>query len=180
VVPVKRIALSALTTTLMMVSALALLQYDIRHYRNVQLSNSIDMFGDRNRKHVAAVGKPLAAKDVPYGSSNKTLILVLDVRCRYCTSSIPFYRTLAQVANREPRVQVVAVFSSSLAESGEYLTQHELAVSRLQKSLESLGVLGTPTLIMVGRSGMIEHIWVGKLSPTQEREVLANLQPKGV
>jgi hypothetical protein len=44
-----------------------------------------------------------------------------------------------------------------------------------QDSLDSIGVTGTPTLILVNREGAVDGVWVGKLPPEGETEVLGRL-----
>ena len=63
------------------------------------------------------------------------------------------------------------------AQARQYLTNHEIQLNDIkQLGLGSLGVTGTPTLILVDTNGVVIGWWVGKLSPTQEAEVLAKLK----
>ena len=45
-----------------------------------------------------------------------------------------------------------------------------------QASLGDIGVRGTPTLLLVNSAGVVTNVWVGKLQPDQEQQVLAALR----
>jgi hypothetical protein len=62
-------------------------------------------------------------------------------------------------------VRLVAVFPQSVENSRTYLNKLGVSVSDVvQSSLSSIGVSGTPTLLMVDNSGSVSARWVGKLS----------------
>lgn len=44
-----------------------------------------------------------------------------------------------------------------------------------QLPLNTLGVRGTPTLLIVNDAGVVTDVWVGKLEPDQETQVLTAL-----
>jgi uncharacterized protein (DUF2126 family) len=45
-----------------------------------------------------------------------------------------------------------------------------------QASFIDLGILGTPTLILVDSSGKVVNKWEGALSPSMESEVISQLK----
>lgn len=47
-----------------------------------------------------------------------------------------------------------------------------------QVPLNTLGVRGTPTLLLVNDVGVVTDVWVGKLQPNQEAQVLTALERK--
>jgi hypothetical protein len=47
-----------------------------------------------------------------------------------------------------------------------------------QVPLNTLGVRGTPTLLLVNDAGVVTDVWTGKLQPDQEAQVLAALGKK--
>ncbi len=53
-----------------------------------------------------------------------------------------------------------------------------LSIKVRQLSLPSLGIHYAPTLVLVDRSGVVSEVWVGRLSPRQETEVMQSLQLK--
>jgi hypothetical protein len=44
-----------------------------------------------------------------------------------------------------------------------------------QAGLGDLKVHGTPVLLLVGYNGVVDRVWIGKLKPERESEVLQSL-----
>ena len=122
------------------------------------------------------VGTKLSLQNADWGASDKSLVLVLSVGCHYCSESAEFYKRLLPVA-QSARMRILAVLPQPLSESRAYLDNLGVSVPDVrQSSLQSVDVSGTPSLLLVDRSGRIEKAWVGKLGPEQEKQVLARLQ----
>ena len=115
---------------------------------------------------------------VDYKQTPRTLILALNVDCRYCTRSVPFYNSLA-VARQEntSQVNIVAAFinkDATLVKS--YAEEKQLLVQTISGvDLDKLGVHTTPTLILVDNTGKVLDSWRGELQPDGEREVFVAL-----
>jgi hypothetical protein len=120
-----------------------------------------------------SVGNPtVSSLDIDWKKSKVTLLLVLSTQCHFCTESAPFYREL----KKRDGVHIVAVLPQDLPESKKYLTQLGIGVDEVrQVSLPSIGVEGTPTLLLVDQEGAIKNTWRGKLSRLQESSVLDRL-----
>jgi hypothetical protein len=123
-----------------------------------------------------AVGSKIELPGVDFSSEGKTLLLVLQQGCRFCTESGPFYQRLArEAATRARGVKVVAVLPQDPEEGRRYLSTLGMPeVDVKQASLTALGVGGTPTLIMVS-DGAVSDVWVGKLDAAEESQVLGKL-----
>jgi thioredoxin-related protein len=122
------------------------------------------------------VGKKVALPDANFAAKDKTLIMALKKDCRFCTESSEFYRKVTALAG-EKNVQVIAVFPHSTADGQEYLKQINVAVEdKRQADFAALNVSGTPTLILTDKNGDIQKVWLGKLSPEKETEVINSLQ----
>ncbi|MET0622926.1 MAG: hypothetical protein ABW250_08100 [Pyrinomonadaceae bacterium] len=123
-----------------------------------------------------AVGSKIEIPGVDLSDGGKTLLLVLQQGCHFCTESGPFYQKLArEVASRARDVKVVAVLPQAPDEGRRYLSTLGVPeVEVRQASLKDLSVEGTPTLIMVSK-GTVSDIWVGKLDAAEESQVLAKL-----
>lgn len=111
---------------------------------------------------------------VDYKQTSRTLILALNVDCRYCTSSVPFYNSLVE-ARREhaSTFNIVAAFinkDAGLVKS--YAEEKQLAAPAIAGvDLDKLGVHTTPTLILVDSVGKVLNSWSGELRTDREREV---------
>jgi thioredoxin-related protein len=111
---------------------------------------------------------------VDYRQSPRTLILALNVDCRFCTRSVPFYNRLAE-AQREKAEQfnIVAAFINKESERvRSYAEEKRLSVEALAGvNLDRLGIHTTPTLVLVDSAGKVLDSWRGALQPDAEREV---------
>jgi len=103
-----------------------------------------------------------------------TVLLYLSSSCRFCTASMPFYAKLASARN-EGDFEIVVVGSEPRESLTAYVLQHGLdaggIVSVARGSFKSSG---TPTVVIVDRSGRVQGAWTGLLGD-QEREVRQRL-----
>jgi hypothetical protein len=121
------------------------------------------------------LGKKLSLPDIEWPKSRGTLLLALSSQCRFCTESAEFYQALLK--KRTAELRVIAVMPQDLETSREYLTRLGLYVDEIrQASLVSIGVAGTPTILIVNEQGEVTDAWRGKLRPEGERDVLNRLQ----
>ena len=115
---------------------------------------------------------------VDYAQAPRTLILALNVNCRYCTRSVPFYNSLAAARQEnQTEVNIVATFiNNDPALVKSYTDEKQLSVRAVTGiDLDKLGVHSTPTLILVDSTGKVLESWSGELQPQAEREVFAAL-----
>jgi thioredoxin-related protein len=113
---------------------------------------------------------------VNWAKNHRTLVMAISTTCHYCKDSVPFYHTLTTAG---ANVKIVAVLPQSVAEGQQYLSSGGVHVDEVkQVPLDSLGVRGTPTLMLVNDAGVVTDIWVGKLPPDQETKVLAAVEKK--
>lgn len=121
------------------------------------------------------IGSKVNLSGVTWSNQPKTLVFALAVGCHFCDESANFYkRIIASVQNKN--VQLIAVFPNSQEESTAHL--NELGLAKLevkQAPLNTLGVSGTPTLILTNDKGEVTNFWIGKLAPDKELEVINQL-----
>lgn len=119
--------------------------------------------------------------DIPgidYKLAPRTLILALNVDCRYCTRSVPFYNSLAQARQENAnKFNIVAAFINSDAELvNSYAEDKQLSVETIAGvDLDKLGINMTPTIILVDSTSKVLDSWRGALQHDGEREVFAAL-----
>jgi thioredoxin-related protein len=109
-----------------------------------------------------------------WAAHDQTLMLVLKKGCRFCEDSAPFYqRLLTQQKQSGSHAAIVAVFPDAADVAKEVVKSEGLAVEVISGvPLEKLNVAGTPTLLLVDRTGKVLKVWMGVLSPRQELEVI--------
>jgi hypothetical protein len=113
---------------------------------------------------------------VSWTNNHRTLVLALSTTCHFCKDSIPFYRKLNTVPTD---VKMVAVLPQPVAEARKYLVTAGVRVDDVkQVSLGTLGVRGTPTLLLVNDRGTVTDVWTGKLQSDQETQVVTALGKK--
>lgn len=121
-----------------------------------------------------SVGTRLSLPNVEWSRNDQTLVLALSNSCHFCTESAPFYQ---QLVRERARVRTIAVLPQAISESRKYLESLNLAFNDVkQATLQSIGVEGTPTLILVDRNGAVLDSWVGKLSNIDESKVLSRMR----
>lgn len=122
-----------------------------------------------------AKGTKISLSEVDWNANQKTLLLVLQKGCHFCSESMPFYKILAEKA-KEKGVKIVAVLPNSREEGSQYLRENGVDIQEIkQAQLNSINVQGTPTLILVNEKGEITNSWIGKLPKDKEGEVVSNL-----
>lgn len=106
--------------------------------------------------------------------NGQTLLLALSTSCRFCTDSAPFYQRLSKDRGD---TRLVAVFQQDNSEGERYLSNLGVKVDEVeQAAFVDLGILGTPTLVLVDSSGKVINKWEGALSSTSESEVIGQLK----
>jgi len=123
------------------------------------------------------VGSKLAVPGIDWSKNERTLLMALSRGCHFCSASAPFYKRLTQELSGLKDISLVAAFPQSVDDARNYLTTLGVSIADVrQLRLDSLGVLGTPTLIMVNREGVVISAWRGQLSPDKEDEVFNQLK----
>lgn len=123
-------------------------------------------------------GTKVSLPDVDWIKNGQTLLIVLQRECRFCSESAPFYQRLVRETESLP-VRLLAVFPHDVDTGKKYLADMKILIKDVrQADLRSLGIRGTPTLILVNDKGEVIDSWSGKLPADKETEVLKRLQAK--
>jgi hypothetical protein len=130
---------------------------------------------DRPRGPIAGTNVALPGFD--WSGSNKTVVLALSSKCHFCSESAPFYQRLNDEMAQHRDARLIAVFPQEVGEAKQYLSALGVKIEDVRNAtLNSIGVNGTPTLIIIDSKGRIEQSWVGKLSPEREAEVISRVK----
>jgi Redoxin len=125
----------------------------------------------------AAAGTNLKGRlpGVDWSRNGRTLVLAISTQCHFCRESTPFYRKLQQEAGKN--VKMVAVLPQPVAEAEQYLNGEGVHVDQVkQASLGTIGIHGTPTMLLVDGKGVVAKVWTGKLSEPEQEQVLSILR----
>jgi len=116
--------------------------------------------------------EPIAGVDLT--ASPRTLVMAIQSSCHFCSESMAFYTELSRRKGASTRLVVVAPDDPATAK--QYVTSHGFSPDAIATSdLPGMKVAGTPTLLLVNPSGVIERVWMGKLTAAREKEVLAEV-----
>lgn len=124
-----------------------------------------------------AEGTQISVPGITWSESDETVLLALSNKCHFCTESAPFYQKLTHELTDRKNVRVVAVFPQDVSEGKKYLDGLNVPITRVaQATLDSIGVRGTPTLVIVDKTGTVKQSWVGRLTAERESEVLSRVK----
>jgi hypothetical protein len=114
---------------------------------------------------------------VDLSKADRTLLLILDSQCTYCTDSVPFYRELAdRRVTRPNQARLVAVGFETAATLSSYLSKHGVHVDEVvHVTPDTFRVTGTPSLLLVDRRGRVKGFWKGVVPSNKRAEVLKSL-----
>jgi hypothetical protein len=122
-------------------------------------------------------GMQVSLPKYDWAVSDRNLLLVLSVGCRFCSESADFYKRLAAERGNSSRVRLAGVFPQDRKAASKYLQELGLSVDTvLQMPLSSMGVAATPTLILADNRGLVKKLWMGQLSTQRETEVLKEVR----
>ena len=120
------------------------------------------------------VGHHLNLPGSHFERSKQTLVVAAATYCHFCIDSIPFYKKLSGMRS-EGRIStpVIFAFPQSQQEVVPFLADNQLHPDVvLESSLTSLGVEGTPTLLLVDGQGNVTKEWIGKVDQPAENDIL--------
>ena len=159
---------------IVVVAVLCLVVLWQKYFRTQPQPQKIEQ-ASRPAPKVPVVGNKVSAVDVDWSKNKKNVLLVLQVGCRFCSESAEFYQTLIQ-QTKDKGVSVLAVLPQSKEEARKYLDGLQLSnLDTKQAAMNTLDVSGTPTLIVTDDKGQITNVWIGKLPPEKQHEVLSLL-----
>jgi len=122
------------------------------------------------------VGTKLSLTDVNWQQNGRTVLLAIKPDCPYCNASIPFYRKLSQALVTQKSGSLVALFPKTVSDGPSYLNSSGVAVNEVkQVAFDTLGIKGTPTIIIADKDGAVVGFWFGQLTSAKEEEVLRQL-----
>ena len=123
-----------------------------------------------------SAGAAVPLPEVDWAKNKRTVLLALSTSCHFCTESAPFYQQLAR-ERQSDGVRLIAAFPESVQNGQKYLNDLDVQVDEVRQiSLKQLGVIGTPTVVVINRDGVVVAVWRGKLPPNKEAEILSQLR----
>ncbi len=124
----------------------------------------------------ARVGSKISVSGVSWKVQSPTLVLALSAYCPYCRASAAFYRSLAD-AGRANGLHLVAVFREPASVFTPIKSSFGIEnISEVREgNFGQIGVSATPTVLLVNEKGIVQDLWRGQLSPSDEKQMLARV-----
>jgi thioredoxin-related protein len=117
--------------------------------------------------------------DFDWSKKDSHVVLVLQKGCHFCSESAPFYQQLVRQAANRADVEIVAALPENATDAQQYLKEIQLPITEMRQiDMTSMKVRGTPTILLVDQTGTVSDVWIGKLQPDKELEVLNRLHMK--
>jgi thiol-disulfide isomerase/thioredoxin len=109
-----------------------------------------------------------------WDSHKATLVIALRSGCPYCEASMGFYGRIADEWKR----QTLRAYPLVLYPDPAKGVRPEIRdMGRLTSmDYEKIGVVGTPTVLLVDSRGRVLRKWIGQLSPSEEAGLLATVR----
>ncbi len=105
---------------------------------------------------------------------HKVLLIAMSTTCSFCKASIPFYKRLESRPNHGAKV--VPVFPQDGDQVQNFEREEGLSLPfKSNIELDRMGIVGTPTVILVDPWGHPQKTWTGLLNHTDEEEIEHNL-----
>lgn len=124
-------------------------------------------------------GSKVTAANLNWTGSDRTLLIVMQVGCRFCTASAPFYREIVEKARSES-LHIAVLAPQDAADTRRYLQMIGVPIDDVrQAALDAVHVRGTPTMILVDRSGAVVDSWRGQIPIDQQQSVLKRITGSG-
>jgi hypothetical protein len=122
-------------------------------------------------------GERLSVTGYDWAQANTTALLAINSRCHFCEDSLPFYRTLGNVARHaKGSFRVIAVSTEPSETLTVYLQNHSVDLQGVYKySLSKLGIRGTPTVLVLDRNGVVRSVFSGKLDRAREGQLMSRI-----
>ncbi len=122
----------------------------------------------------ALKGTTLHVPGLEFPRPRASVLLVISTTCHFCEESLPFYRKLSDAA--QGKADLLAVLPQPQSEAAAYLSTAHVPVAQVASLPPAqLGIAGTPTLLLLDRSGKVQDIWQGLLDDSRQAQVQARL-----
>jgi len=138
---------------------------------SVQAVQSKSPASSASRRPSIQAGTKISLAGIDWSKSDRNVVLALSTGCHFCSESAPFYQKLHQ--QNPNNLRLVAVLPQPVEDGRNYLTKLGVPLNDVvQATLSSVGVSGTPTLLLINHDGVVTDSWVGKLSDGDAARVI--------
>ncbi len=125
-----------------------------------------------------SVGEQVDVDPAIYGASDRTIVLFARSTCGVCLRGVPFFASVFAAGREQGATVAMVTPSSDLAAEGAFAEQMGLARNQVHHSPSgSIRLRAVPTLMVVDRTGTIQHVWFGHADAATQAEIQSVLTP---
>lgn len=126
---------------------------------------------------VRHIGWKLSPKIARWERADRNIVLAVRSDCAYCIASLAFYRRIAKVTKQpDSRLALHVVGQEEPQVLRDMFASNGIAVTSIERvTLQELGVVGTPTILVVDSNGAVVDELVGALTGEREQSFLTSL-----
>ncbi|MEX1128522.1 MAG: rhodanese-like domain-containing protein [Vicinamibacterales bacterium] len=144
----------------------------------VFVSSAVTALLDLNRPSptmAQKLGSVVDVSEADWTRHQATLLIAVQADCTACDTSVDFYRDLL-ASNVAGAFHPVVVVPYSAAAGARQVKEYGLDIADVRSvRFETLGIPGTPTIMLVGPDGRLRKAWIGKLPASAEDAVFRAL-----
>lgn len=122
-------------------------------------------------------GMRLALPEVRWPAARDTVVLFVSPSCWACVASIDLFVDLSRRVFANPHVRLVALGQEPKPTTGLWLEGHQIGVDQVLHLDDpgSLGLYGTPTILVLDGEGVVEVALSGLLQPSQIERIYQHI-----
>jgi len=123
-------------------------------------------------------GTSIVLPQVRWSATKYNVVLAISTDCHYCRESAAFYHNLAALPEQ---ANVIIVSNDDRAAIERFLKSQAISASQIvYAAFEDIGVRGTPTVLVVNQSGVVQKVLAGKQSPEEEAKFLSQVRDRSL
>lgn len=123
-----------------------------------------------------AVGERVDVDPAIYNTSDRTVLLFARSTCGVCLREVPFFADVFVAGQQHGATVAMVTPSSDLDAEGAFAEQMGLTRHQVHHAGSgSIRLRAVPTLMVVDRTGAIDHVWFGLSDATTQAEILGVL-----
>jgi hypothetical protein len=140
----------------------------------LSLTRSLSSNGKLPLSRASLVGKQLPIAGVAWEDSSLNVVIALKSTCQYCVASLPLFRKISAIGRRRhPALPLVVVSPEEPDVTRDFLAKARITTNQVvQADLGRLGIVGTPSVLLLDAHGIIKVQLIGQLSEPQERRLV--------
>ncbi len=123
-------------------------------------------------------GKTISLPGISFANGHDSLVLIVSTNCHFCRDSLPFYKQLTEKVHG--KLDLIAVLPEPETDAKKFLADSGVQPERVVKATpDSIGVHGTPTVLLVDDKGRVKNVWIGRLDEAGQKQLLSTVLPQG-